>query len=298
MYLVTCFKKLFRSPVLWLSVVGTAVICMFSELYHTSQGETKTIMEMFVQYSKNAMLDDTQLCSYNVFITGFSGWLTLFVPVIVSISAINIYIDERKSGMWRLTLYRTGRVKYSISSGLFILFSGGLALALGIGLFAVLTAIMFPPLSAYTAESVNLFTEFAFRQGTAMYGIYRVGGLPLCTIVQLAETFFYGMVCSSAAMLLSAFCENKYIIICIPFFLKYALDQFSMTLLFKAFNAPTGFNERLRNFAEIIDPDAANTFMSYSGGTIGKIVLINAGFMAVLFILFCIIRIRRLKNEA
>lgn len=297
MYLVTCFKKLLRSPVFWLSVAATVVICMFSELYHDPQGKTKSVIEMFMRYSKKAMLADTQLCSYNVFITGFHSWLTLFVPVIVSISAVSIYIDERKSGVWRLTLHRTGRVKYSISGGLFILLSGGFSLALGGALFAVLTAIMFPPLSAYPAESANLFTEFTFIPGTSMYGIYRAGGLPLCTIVQLAETFFYGMVCSAAAMLLSAFCENKYVIICIPFFLKYALDQLSTVLLGKAIDNSTGFNEKLSDFAQMIDPDAANSFLTYFGNTPGKIVLLNAGFVVVFFILFCIIRIRRLKND-
>ena len=298
MYLLTCFKKLFRSPVFWLSVAGTAVICMFSELYTDQQGKTKSVIEMFSQYSKNAMLGDTRLCSYNVFVTGFGGWLTLFVPVIVSISAVGIYIDERKSGMWRLTLHRTGRVKYSISGGLFILLSGGLALALGGALFAALTAIMFPPLSAYPAESVSFFTKFMFRQGTPMHEIYLAGGLPLCTAVQLAETFFYGTVCSAAAMLLSAFCENKYVIICIPFFLKYALDQFSTSLFVKAVDDPSGYNERLSDFAELIDPDAVNSFLTYSGSSLGKIVLINAGFVVILFTLFCIIRVRRLKNEA
>ena len=297
MYLVTCFKKLFRSPVFWLSVVGTAAICMFSELYTDPRGETKTVIEMFMQYSKNAMLGDTRLCSYNVFITGFRGWITLFVPVIVSLSAVGIYVDERKSGMWRLTLHRTGRVKYSVSGGLFILLSGGLALTLGSGLFAALTAIMFPPLSAYPAESVSVFSEFMFRQGTPLYEIYQAGGLPLCTVVQLAETFFYGTVCSAVAMLLSAFCENKYVIICIPFFLKYALDQFSTSLFVKSVDDPSGFNEKLSNFSEIIDPDAANSFLSYSGDTLGKIILINAGFVMILFVLFCIIRMRRLKNE-
>ena len=297
MYLITCFKRLFRSPVFWLSVVGTAAICMFSELYVTPQGETKTVIEMFMQYSKNAMLADVKLCSYNVFVTGFRGWLTLFVPVIVSISAVGIYIDERKSGMWRLTLHRTGRIKYSISGGLFILISGGLVLALGSGIFAVLAAVMFPSLSAYSAENASSFTEFTFRQGTGMYGIYMAGGLPLCAAVQLAETFFYGMVCSAAAMLLSVLCENKYVIICIPFFLKYALDQFSVSLFLKAADDPAGYNERLSNLAGLIDPDAAGSFLIYPGDQPLKIVLINAGLVVMLFALFCIIRIRRLKNE-
>lgn len=298
MYFLSCFKRLFRSPMFWLSAAGTAAICMFSELYIDPQGETKTVIEMFARYSKNAMLADVKLCSYNVFITGFRGWLTMFVPVIVSISAIGIYTDERKSGMWRLTLHRTGRVRYSISSGLFILLSGGLSLTLGSGLFAALAAVMFPPLSAYTAEDVSFFTGLMFRQGTGMYDIYMAGGLPLCTAVQLSETFFYGMVCSAAAMMLSLFCENKYVMICIPFFLKYALGQFSASLFVKAADDPSGYNEKLSNLAELIDPDAANSFLSYPGYQPGKIVLINAGLAVILFILFCIIRIRRLKNEA
>lgn len=295
MYLVTCFKKLFRSPVFWLSVVGTAVICMFSELYTDRQGDTKTVIEMFLLYSKKAMLADTRLCSYNVLVTGFGGWLMLFVPVIVAIAAVGIYIDERKSGFWRLTLHRTGIVKYSVSGGLFILLSGGLALVLGGALFAALTAIMFPSLSAYPAESASLFAEITFRQGTAMYGIYQAGGLPLCTAIQLAEAFFYGTVCSAAAMLLSSICENKYVIICIPFFLKYALGQFSSALFVKSFDNPS--DDELTSFAEMINPDAANSILNYSGSSLVRIILINSGFVVVLFTLFCLIRIRRLKNE-
>lgn len=298
MYFVTCFKRLFRSPVFWLSVFGTAAICMFSELYVDPQGETKTVIEMFARYSKKAMLADAKLCSYNVFVAGFRGWLTMFAPVIVSISAVGICIDERKSGMWRLTLHRTGRIRYSISSGLFILLSGGLVLALGSGVFAILTAVMFPPLSTYTAEDVSFFTGLMFRQGTGMYGIYKAGGLPLCIAVQLGETFFYGMVCSAAAMLLSVFCENKYVIICVPFFLKYALDQLSASLFIRAADDPSGYNEKLSNLAELIDPDAANSFLSYPEDQPQKILLINAGFVLILFIMFCTIRTRRLKNES
>lgn len=297
MYIIICFKRLFRSPVFWLSVAGTVAICMFSQLYVTPQGEAKTVIEMFMQYSKNAMLADTQLCSYNVFLTGFSGWLTLFVPVIVSISAVGIYLDEYKSGMWRLTLHRTGRIKYTISGGLFILLSGGLALALGSGLFALLSSIMFPSLSSYPADSASVFVEIMFRQGTAMYGIYKAGGLALCVALQLAETFFYGMVCSAAAMFLSAFCENKYVIICTPFFLKYVLNQLSTLLFVKAVDDPKGYNEKLSNLAELINPDAANSFLSYPRDSLGKIVIINTVFVVILFILFCIIRIRRLKYE-
>lgn len=297
MYLVTCFKKLFRSPAFWASVIGTAVICMFSELYNDiHSGSTKTVIEMYMQYTRNALLSDTILCSYSVFLTGFGNWPAMFVPVIVSISSISICIDERKSGMWRFTLHRIGRIRYSIGECLFILLSGGLALTLGYGIFGALAAIMFPPLSAYPAESAQIFIETTFRQNSAMAGIYQSGGLAFCALAQLAETFFYGAVCSAAAMLLSAFCENKYIIICTPFFLKYALNQFSIMLSCKAFEDPMNFNEKLSEFANVINPDTAKSFLNYSQNPFGAVIL-NAAYMIVLSVLFCAIRIRRLKNE-
>ncbi len=297
MYLATCFKKLFCSPIFLLSVAAAAVICMFSELYHsTRSGTEKTVIEMYLQYTRSAMLSDVGLCSYTVFVKGFGNWVAMFVPVIVSISSISIFIDERKSGVWRYALHRTGRIRYGIGGCFFILLSGGLALTLGYALFGILAAIMFPPLSAFPEESADFFVEMNFSRGTAMAGIYQSGGLPLCVAAQLAETFFYGMVCSAAAMLLSAVCENKYVIICTPFFLKYALNQLSIMLSLKAIDDSADLNRWLMNFAQIINPDAAKSFLNNSGDPLAA-VIVNAAYLLILSVIFCAVHIRRLKNE-
>lgn len=296
MYLATCFKKLFRSPIFWCSVVAAAVICMFSELYYDSQTNvTKTVFEMFTQYTKTAMLSNVELCSYSVFIKGFGTWVAMFVPVIVSLASISICIDERKSGVWRYVLHRAGTTRYGIGGCLFILLSGGIALSLGYALFGALAAIMFPPLSAYPSESAEFFIELNFSRG-AMSGIYRSGGLPLCAAAQLTEVFFYGMVCSATAMLLSAVCENKYVIICTPFFLKYALDQLSTLLLVKAIEDPESINEELMSFAQIIDPEASKSFLNDAEHQ-PAVVIVNAAYLLILSAVFCVIRIRRSKNE-
>ncbi len=297
MYTLTCFKKLFTSSMFWVSVIGTAMICMFSELYHDFQsGSVKTVIEMYLQYTRNAMLSDTKFCSYSVFVNSFGKWLAMFVPVIAALASVSICMDKRKSGMWRSVLHRVGRVRYSIGGCLFILLSGGLVSALGYGLFGIFAAIMFPPLSAFPAESAVFFTEMTFQQGSAMYSIYQTGGFPLCAAAQLAQTFFYGMVCSAAAMLLSTISENKYVIICTPFFLKYALGQFAETLGIKALEDPVGINEKLLRFSNIINPNAAKAFLNYTEDSLITFI-INAAFTVILSILFCVIRIRRLKNE-
>lgn len=297
MYILTGIKKLFSSPAFWAAVLGTAMICMFSEIYYDTQSQSvKTVIEVYLQYTRNALLGNTELCSYSVFTKGFGSWIAMFVPVIVSISSIGILIDEKKSGMWRFSLHRVGRIRYSISGCLFVLLAGGLTLVLGYGLFGILSAIMFPSLSEYPAQTAAQFSEMTFRQGSAMSGIYSMGGFPLCIAVQLAQTFFYGAVCSAAAMLLSAVSENKYVIICTPFFLKYALGQLSLALGYKAAENPMNFNEELSKFANIIHPDAANSFLYSAENALG-IIILNLSFLSVSAALYCILRVWRLKNE-
>ena len=297
MYLVTCFKKLFSSPMFWATVIGTAAICMFSELYFDPQTSTsETVISMYAKYAREAMLSDSSLCSYGAFTAGFGNWAAMFAPVLAALASIGICTDERKSGMWRFALSRVGRVRYGISGCLFILISGGLALMLGYGLFGILTTIMFPPLSAYPPESAEMFRELIFRPGSPISGLFAAGGLPLCVTAELLETFFFGMVCSAAAMLLFSICENKYVIICTPFFLKYSLSQIASVTSFKAIEDPMNFNEKLLNFSELIQPDGAKSFLSYSENAL-SVAILNAAFLAISAVIFCVIRIRRLRNE-
>lgn len=297
-YFIYCIKKLLRSPTFWASVVGTAVICLFSEIYYSPlENISETVIGMYSKYTRKALLEDTSLCSYAVFSGGFGVWAAMFAPVVAALASIGICVDERKSGMWRFALHRAGRLRYTVGGCAFVLLSGGLALTFGYGLFGIMAAIMFPPLSAYPAESAAMFAEFTFREGSAMAAIFGVGGLPLCTAAQLGETFIFGSVSSAAAMLLSSFCENKYIVICTPFFLKYSLSQISSVLSVKALEDPMNYNERLLKFANTIQPDGINYFLSYSENTL-VIVILNAAFLMITAVLFCVIRGRRLKSEA
>lgn len=297
-YFIYCIKKLLRSPAFWASVVGTAVICLFSEIYYFSfEDVSETVIGMYSKYTREALLESTSLCSYAVFSGGFGTWAAMFAPVVAALASIGICVDERKSGMWRFALHRAGRARYCVGGCAFILLSGGLALTLGYGLFGIMAAIMFPPLSAYSPESAAMFAEYTFRQGSAMAELFAAGGLPLCVAAQLGETFIFGAVSSAAAMLLSSFCENKYIVICTPFFLKYSLAQISSVLGVKASEDPMNYNERLMKFANTIQPNGINHFLSYSENTLA-IIILNAAFLMITAVLFCVIRGRRLKNEA
>lgn len=297
-YLFYCIKKLLRSPAFWASVVGMAAVCLFSEIYYNSRTNTQeTVIGMFAQYTREAFLEDTSLCSYAVFSGGFGTWAAMFAPVLAALSPIAIAVDERKSGMWRFSLHRAGKARFCGGSCAFVLIAGGLAIMLGYALFGALAAVMFPPISAYSAESAEMFAAYTFREGSAMSAIFKAGGLPLCAAAQLCETFLFGAVSAAAAMLLSAFCENKYIVICTPFFLKYSLKQIVSVLLMTAVSDSENYNEKLQKFANIIQPDAANYFLSYTANVPG-IIITNAVFLGVTVLCYCVIKGRRLKNEA
>lgn len=296
-YLFYCLKKLLKSPAFWASVVGTAAVCLCSEIYYNPRTNTsETVIGMLAQYTREAFLEDASLCSYAVFSGGFGTWAAMFAPVLAALSPIAVAVDERKSGMWRFSLHRAGRARFCGGGCAFVLIAGGLAIMLGYALFGVLAAIMFPPISAYSAESAEMFAAYTFREGSAMSAIYKAGGLPLCAAAQLCETFLFGAVSAAAAMLLSAFCENKYIVICAPFFLKYSLAQI-VSVLFMAVSDPENYNESLQKFASIIRPDGANYFLGCTENVAG-IIIVNAAFICLTVLCYCVIRGRRLKNEA
>ncbi|MDE6733101.1 MAG: hypothetical protein K2J77_09535 [Oscillospiraceae bacterium] len=296
-YLFYCIKKLLKSPAFWASVVGTAAVCLCSEIYFNSRTNTQeTVIGMFAQYTREAFLEDSGLCSYAVFSGGFGVWAAMFAPVLAALSPITIAADERKSGMWRFSLHRAGRARFCGGSCAFVLIAGGLAIMLGYALFGALTAVMFPPISAYSPDKIEMFSAYTFREGSAMSAIFKAGGLPLCVIARLGETFLFGAVSAAAAMLLSAFCENKYIVICTPFFLKYSLAQIDSVLLMAAVSDPENYNEKLKKFANIIHPDGANYFLSYTAN-VPQIIITNAAFICLMVLCYCVIRGRRLKNE-
>lgn len=297
-YLFYCIKKLFKSPAFWASILGMTVVCLFSGIYvFAAEGVEETVIGMFTKYSRKALLESSSLCSYAVFSGGFGVWAAMFAPVFAALSSISINVDERKSGMWRFSLQRSGRARFCGGSCAFVLISGGLTLLLGYGLFGILTAIMFPPLSAYSPENIEMFTGFTFRPGSAMEAIFNAGGLLLCAAAQLCETFLFGMVSAAAAMLISSFCENKYIVICTPFFLKYSLAQISTLLFYKANEDPMNNNEKLRSFANMIEPNGIKHFLSGTENVLA-VIIINAAFVCITVLCYCVIKGRRLKNEA
>ena len=93
---------------------------------------------------------------------------------------------------------------------------------LGVVLFGILTAILFPSLSSYNLPAEQL--EWLLPNG---YGVMIAR--------MLGTAFLYGALSTLPALFLSSFCRNPYIITCLPFMLNYVRDTGINKLIQAAF---------------------------------------------------------------
>ncbi len=289
-YLKSCFKRLFCSPAFYAAILGTAVICLFSSVFDIKAGTMKSIIYMYTNYTKDELLAYKDMCSYSVFKNGLGSWLSMFSPVFAVFACVGIKSDEKSIGADLFFIHRVGKTRYNIGSCLFYLLSGGLTVFLGYGLFTGAVYLAFPHISEYSAESAELI--ISFEQNSIMETLYRLGGEGITVAAYLLEIFFYGMVCSAVPMAISVFTANKYLIICTPFFIKYAVDCLSGLFYSWAGSDPDNYKEVLAEIGGIIDPESVVTIFSNNYSMI-PILLLNTAVIAAMSIFYCIYNQRK-----
>lgn len=300
-YFTSCLKRLFGTPGFWVAVAGTVVLSLFSPLYYNvANGSSLSILEVCMEYKEEALLDSTEFCSYAVFRRGFGAWLRMFVPVIVSLASVNLKADEYNSSAWRNYLYRAGKPAYNVGGCLFYLLSGGLVLVLGYSVFGLAVKGMFPGLGRFSVENRASFVQSRFGQGSFMGWLYGIGGFPLAVAAYLLEIFLYGMEQSAAAMFLSLFTENKYILICTPFFLRYLISQAASLFPYMAMSKNPQLSlsslSAYNDIANTWNPEALLTLFENPTGFWG-VIFLHIGYLTAASLLYCLISLKK-RREA
>lgn len=232
--ILTQFRKLLGMPVFYCSVAAVTVLCMLSPLHRNmSTQQDESVFYCMNNYTQELMLRDTQFNSYNVLKTAGTGWVVMFMPVLASIGPVTVFADERDSREKRNVVARTGHTKYLISNCVFFMIAGALVYFLGCFVFAVIAKTAFPDVSAYQKEMImwNMMSEFSedVLVGKAFAEFGTVGAFA----VRLAGCFIYGALSVLPAMILSSAIKNKYLIVCIPFFVRYSISNISSSLMSK-----------------------------------------------------------------
>lgn len=105
--------------------------------------------------------------------------------------------------------------------------------------------------------------------------------------------FAFGAVSAIPAFFLTGFMKNKYLIICIPFFVKYALMQSNGILSAQAFSNYENPNTKLLKILSITDTNALGNLFDYSAD-IKYILLFNGIVLCAAYFIYCFLMNRRL----
>ncbi len=241
------FYKILTGYGFYVCIVFTFILCVSSTVYYDSaKAEEYSFMQAVFQFDKEFMLSESGLSAYSVMEKGAGTWLSMFIPIVAAFSFVPIVCDEFEAKSVRFMVFRTKKISYYISKFLTACICGGLAVMIGFILFLIVDFACFPGIQEYNAE----IQEMLLEEMLVRYPVYEEGEAAAVITERLVYVFLYGVLYTAPATVLTSIIRNKYIVLCIPFFLKYGIS----TLAYK-------LSERLESMSQIqiystLHPDA------------------------------------------
>ena len=290
----TDMKKVFTSFGFYSCVIITFLLCFTYNLsYDYIANEGLSVFAVFTRYSRSELLENIDYCTLSVFRLSISQWVILFIPIIASFSFVPLFCDERNSKLIRYSTIRTSKITYNVGKFVTAFLAGGLAILIGHMLFGITIQFMFPSLSEYPAEMQNYFIESLAFTEPKMANLYKEIGSIGLIIPRLFELFLYGAISSIPVLVLAAISKNIYVIICIPFLMKYLIDQTMSKISYNLYMSSESPDGILRDLLIVFDTNATQNLFIYYDYKI-KIIIANLIYSIVAYIIFSFIMNRRL----
>ena len=283
------FTKIMSGYGFYICVFFTMILCFATYIFEeTISGNRYTVIRSYFSFDREFMLQTTSLSSVEVMRCGTGSWLSLFLPIITAFAFVPVICEEHKSRAVRFEVLRSGKINYYCGRFISGCLYGGLSVMLGYGLYAIVVYRMFPGIGEYSAALQRDYWKTVDLPQAAMFG----EGYLCIILPKLAEVCLYGMICAAPILLLTALIHNQYVVICLPFFLKYGLSQICMRINTQP---NVGIKAFGRHLATIIDPDALADLSEY--GSDAKWVLIYSACIIVgSFVLYLLLQRRRLDS--
>lgn len=231
------FKKTVTSWNFWLCVGATAALLFFSVIYEdTLTGNRYSVLNALFSFSADEMKSHYEFCNIYVYYGARGSWFSLFVPIIAAFCFVPEMCAEREENALRFQVVRSSKTKWQLSNFFSGIISGGTAVTLGYVIFSGLVMLLFP--------GVSEMDSFAAETATMMSGEF---------YILVLDMWVFAIFWSIPSMFLTSVLQSKYLIICIPFFLKYALSQLFSKLTMDAWNEDHG--EGFYEMLKFINPD-------------------------------------------
>ena len=169
------------------AVVITAALCFTEQIFCDNvNGRVYSVFEAFFTFDRAFMERNFDFNPAIIIGKSLSGYSAMALPVTAAFPFVFAFVSERNSGNMRFVISRTGRLKYYFSKFAFILFPSG--------------------------QNPDTIAEFL------PYGAL------LFIVKKSLSALVYGAASVLPAFFLCSFCTNPYIILCVPFLLKFMLE--------------------------------------------------------------------------
>ncbi|WP_455194588.1 hypothetical protein [Eubacterium ramulus] len=202
-------KKLSFIPYLILSISGIVLLCLSATGETDMSGKQISIFSlMFQEQQANTDLSKSALALWQA---GIGGWLVVFAPMLLSMGYILLISEERRNGQIRFHILRSGNWKYCISKLCSGALAGGIVFLIGYALFGLLMLVRFPSIRTFSAE----------EQEILLMG----SNISVVIIKKLIGVFLYGMFGSVFGIGVAIVFRDKYMLVCLPFMIKYIYQQ-------------------------------------------------------------------------
>jgi hypothetical protein len=140
------------------------------------------------------------------------GYYIYAAPLVCSYASSWLFCDDAEAGFYRLRLLHSGRLGYRSGLWFGTTFCGGLSLFVGVSLFAVACAILFP--AHVSAEKIAVLDSWVgVLNGSGSNWLY----MALNAIL----AFLFGAVWSGVGLLVSIFAQNRYVAFFAPFIICF-----------------------------------------------------------------------------
>lgn len=247
------FMKILSGYGFYLCVLFTGLLCFSAYIYEdVMNGNKYSVLRSFLSFDRKFMLEDTTFCSFEVIRNSAGNWLFLFIPIIAAFAFVPLVCDEHESGSVRFEVLRSNKFCYDTSRFFSGCLCGGLAVMTGFIIFVVIVHFLFPFIGSYSGE-----LQKDYRAVLAAMDINISGKFYVAEIVKkIGEMFLYGAFWAAPAMLLTGVIHNKYLILCLPFFLKYTINQTEIRMTSQVLENPEKVRPLFQQINMIVYPDA------------------------------------------
>lgn len=248
----TDFYKIVTGYGMYLCVLFTIILCFGTSIHiDMMNNDQYSVIRSLISFDREFMLSSYDFISINVALKGAGSWLSMFIPIISAFAYIPLVCDESESKSIRNAVFRSSKLKFYLSRFITAVLSGGFAVMIGYMVFCGMVFILFPGIGEFPAET----REFYIQYLSDVYPSTADFGIGSALLIKFVEIFVYGAIAAIPAILLTAVSKNKYVVLCIPFFIKYALTQTSIKLIAQAYSNGEGVGGRLTEISNMINLD-------------------------------------------